>query len=68
MTSLMNNFALPLLTIGGLCKRTPESWYQPNPCLVDSGRDHPKPQPQLLPQRRRRQLRLPLQQPLPDLL
>merc|ERR1712045_774681 len=68
MTSLMNNFALPLLTIGGLCKRTPESWYQPNLCLVDSGRDHLKPQPPQPQRRQRQQLQLPLQQPLPDLL
>merc|ERR1712001_797913 len=78
MTSLMNNFALLLLTIGGLSKilltfgglfkRTPESWYQPNLCPADSGRDHPKLQ--LLPRRRRQQQLLlqPLQQPQPDLL
>merc|ERR1719433_330593 len=68
MTSLMNNFALLLLTIGGLSKilltfgglfkRTPESWYQPNLCPADSGRDHPKLQ---LLQRRRRQQQLLLQ-------
>merc|ERR1739848_443856 len=76
MTSLMHNFARLLLTIGGLSKilltfggpfkRTPESWYQPNLCPADSGRDHPKPQPLLLRRRQQQLLLQPLQQPQPD--
>merc|ERR1712001_622564 len=66
MTSLMNNFARLLLTIGGPFKRTPESWYQPNPCPADLGRDHPKPQPLLLRRQQQQLLLQPLQQPQPD--